>query len=316
MRWTPFLPLFAVLPAPVVSWGMMGHQAVALLASRYFLPETARFVKEHLNGQPLTRAATWADAYSHTANGRYSAPWHYIDAKDDPPRYCGVQYKRDCKSEAGCIISALVNQTDRVMDKSLSAGERNMALKWVIHFVADIHQPLHTEDILHGGNGIRVIFDGQHTNLHHVWDTSIPTKHLGGGAVRNAVAWANTLDEYVSPGGKYSELVGNWTSCVDPSLEEECALVWANESNDWVCKYVLPDTYPAGFENTELGDEYFEGAEEIVDELVAKAGLRLAAWLNFMVTGKPGISVMDKELEGFAERLQAVLQKWWSMGEL
>src|SRR4051812_42283397 len=91
------------------AWGVLGHHAAALLASRYFLPETATFVRSRLyRDETIMSASTWADRYAHVPLGRYSAPWHYIDAKDNPPTSCGVQYSRDCHDNQGCIVSAIV----------------------------------------------------------------------------------------------------------------------------------------------------------------------------------------------------------------
>lgn len=60
-------------------------------------------------------------------------------------------------------------QTSRVQSSSISSTEKQMALKWVIHFLGDIHQPLHDEALEVGGNGIDVTYDGESTNLHHIW---------------------------------------------------------------------------------------------------------------------------------------------------
>lgn len=107
------LPAFTALTvfAPsTAAWGMLGHRTVALLASRYLLPETAAWVKGLLPGsQSMVTASTWPDYYAHTPGGRYSAPWHWIDSKDNPPHTCEVNYKRDCHGEEGCIVSAIVN---------------------------------------------------------------------------------------------------------------------------------------------------------------------------------------------------------------
>ena len=110
---TLLLPLVALLtnPSPTAAWGFYGHKTVALLASRYLLPETAVFVRTYLyKDQSIMDAAVWADRYAHIPLGRYSRTWHYIDAQDDPPAQCGVEYNRDCAiNGGGCIVSALVN---------------------------------------------------------------------------------------------------------------------------------------------------------------------------------------------------------------
>ncbi|KAH0613691.1 uncharacterized protein H6S33_005577 [Morchella sextelata] len=289
MHPTTLLLPTALFAASASAWGMLGHRTVALLSTRYLLPDTAIFVKSLLpKPQSMVSASTWPDYYAHTPDGRYSAPWHWIDSHDNPPHTCEVNYHRDCGGEEGCIVSAIVNMTARVTDEELSFYERQMALKFIIHFIGDIHQPLHTEDLLRGGNQIYVLWGKQHTNLHHVWDSSIAEKHQGGSAVRHAVGWADTLHTEIE-GGKYSDVRGEWSACVDPARAEECALSWAGEANRWMCDYVLPQTYPGGLEGLDVSGEYYEGAIEIVDVLVAKAGWRLAGYLNMIVTGRTGL---------------------------
>lgn len=144
-------------------------------------------------------------------------------------------------------------------------------MRFLLHFIGDIHQPLHTEDELRGGNGIPVLFRKKHTTLHGVWDTDIPDKIRGG----------NLKDEYAQASAWADDLFANGVqgSCTDISTPEDCALVWAGEANKEVCAYVLKDDVE-GVENQDLSGEYYDGAVPIVEELIAKAGYRLGAWLN------------------------------------
>jgi hypothetical protein len=175
---------------------------------------------------------------------------------------------RDCLEE-GCVVSAIANHTARVADENLPRFFRGQSLRFMMHFFGDVHQPLHTEAEGRGGNDIPVLFNGSHTNLHSVWDTLIPKKHAGGeDELEAAWNWAQAL---------YSEQpLGE---CVDDAAS--CALQWASESNAYVCSYVMAD----GFADVDLGDLYYDGAVPIVDDLVAKAGRRLAAWINAMTQG-------------------------------
>lgn len=132
-----------------------------------------------------------------------------------------------------------------------------------------------------------------------MWDSSIAEKHQGGSAIRHAVGWADTLHSEIES-GKYAGNREGWSSCVNPANAEECALTWATESNKWMCDYILPVTFPVGFEGQELSGDYFQGAVPIVDELVAKAGWRLAGYLNMIVAGKTGLGDTER-----AETLEA-----------
>ena len=117
------------------AWGAFGHQAVAFVAQDFISSTAEAFVQKALGDsstQYLAKASTWADTFRSTAAGKFSSPFHFIDAEDKPPSSCGVDFARDCGKE-GCVVSAITNYTQRAQDKSLSSGEINDALKFVIH---------------------------------------------------------------------------------------------------------------------------------------------------------------------------------------
>lgn len=284
MNLLPPILVILLYALPAWSWGYLGHRTSALLASRFLRRPAARNIRQLLKPTSLVSAATWADNYSHSPEGRYSAGWHYIDAKDDPPTRCEINYSRDCSKDSGCIISAIKNHTARAVDLSVEWEERQKSLKWVIHFLADVHQPLHTEDLLKGGNGIEVLWHGHPRNLHSVWDSAIAEKMRGGKSIRHAVEWATELEMLIK-GGKWGdevEVMEKWGQCLDLETPEDCAVHWAEGANQWVCDYVLPKDYPEGLNGTELSEGYYEGAIEIVERQMAMAGWRMAQWLNKM----------------------------------
>lgn len=93
------------------AWGSFGHQVVAYVASEFVSEETETFCQEILSDFStgyLANVSTWADSFRATSAGRFSAPFHYIDARDSPPTSCGVDLKRDC-GEEGCVVSAIAN---------------------------------------------------------------------------------------------------------------------------------------------------------------------------------------------------------------
>ena len=89
----------------------LGHETVAYIASNFVASETKTFFQNILRNDTasyLAGVATWADSFRYTAAGRFSAPFHFIDANDSPPDSCGVIFPRDCP-EKGCVISAIQN---------------------------------------------------------------------------------------------------------------------------------------------------------------------------------------------------------------
>ena len=149
------------------AWGAMGHEAIAYIAQDFATSQTATFVQNALRDTStsyMANAATWADSYRYTSAGSWSKPLHFIDANDSPPTSCSVEFDRDC-GKGGCVVSAITNYTAHLQDSSTSAAELLNAMRFIIHFVGDIHQPLHDEALDIGGNTIDVTYHGSSTNL-------------------------------------------------------------------------------------------------------------------------------------------------------
>ncbi|KAF3802188.1 Nuclease S1 [Colletotrichum gloeosporioides] len=287
--------LGASLPG-AVAWGMLslpltvtaaglGHITTAYIASHFVANTTEAFFQDLLRNDTehyLAGVATWADTIRYTRWGHFTGPFHFIDAHDSPPDYCGIDFERDCKAE-GCVVTALANYTTRSLDTKLSGWERNQAARFVVHFIGDIHQPLHNEDVARGGNGIHVKWYGTDFNLHHVWDSSIAEKLIGGARRRpydNAKRWADELADEIKT-GKFAAQKADWLKTLDFNDVKTTALAWAGEGNAFVCTHVFPEG-PRAIAGQELGGEYFQKAAPVIELQVAKAGVRMAAWLDLI----------------------------------
>ncbi|KAL6243078.1 hypothetical protein RBB50_010178 [Rhinocladiella similis] len=289
------------------AWGSLGHRTVAYLASLYFTPQSTTFTNRLLNGQDISEAALFPDKVRHMPSFAYTAGWHYIDAQDDPPRLCGINITRDClPKDGGCVVSAIANHTSRVADANLSRFYRGQSLRFMMHFFGDVHQPLHTENLSRGGNDLPVLFDNHATNLHSVWDTLIPNKHAGPDTLSQSQSQSDshssspaytTLkydhDDEVLAAFRWAQRLyaqdtrsSSSTTTNDECLSDatDCSLSWASEANSYVCSYVLAHDVL----HQELGGTYFEGAVPIIDDLIGKAGRRLAAWINAITDGIDG----------------------------
>ncbi|KAF2738667.1 hypothetical protein EJ04DRAFT_520320 [Polyplosphaeria fusca] len=287
--------LLAAIPQ-ACAWGTLGHTTVALIAQNFASKDTITFVQNLLNDSSATymaNVATWADSYRSTAEGKFSAPLHYIDANDSPPEICNVDFDRDCPEE-GCVVSAIANYTTRVKDAKVSNVEQQKALKWIIHFLGDIHQPLHDEALEVGGNTINVTFSNTKTNLHHIWDSNMPEKLVGGYAISDAEKWSKTLIADIT-NGTYANETSSWLEGMNIEDAQSSAMVWATDSNAFVCSTVVPDGVD-GVEGKELEGAYYDTAIPVIEMQIAKAGYRLAAWLNYIVTGEAGVG---KETYGY-----------------
>ncbi|KAK3112271.1 hypothetical protein LTR53_011628 [Teratosphaeriaceae sp. CCFEE 6253] len=290
---TALLTLAATLPS-ALAWGTLGHETIAFIAQHYVANTTAAWAQTILANTSTTylaSVATWADSYRYTAEGAFSAPFHYIDAEDNPPATCNVDFDRDCGA-AGCVVSAIANYTARVQQGptsggNLSATQANYALRWIVHFVGDITQPLHDEALAIGGNDIDVEFNGTATNLHHIWDTNMPEALRGGYTLADAAAWAENLTFEIDS-GVYEAEKASWVSSLDITDAKATALSWAQDANAFVCSVVLPSGGESAINGTETYPAYYESAIGTVELQVAKAGYRLAKWLDAIAGAQAG----------------------------
>ncbi|KAI3642177.1 hypothetical protein MP228_011732 [Amoeboaphelidium protococcarum] len=123
----------------------------------------------------LQRISTWADQIKRSAKYRFTSQLHYVNPLDNEPQKCSYNYARDCpiKFEGDrfgtCIVGALKNYTQRLLTSD-DISVQIEALKFIVHFVGDIHQPLHASGRQRGGNDYSVRFFNAKSNLHAVWD--------------------------------------------------------------------------------------------------------------------------------------------------
>lgn len=168
---SPVWPIAILLLSaqPGLAWGPEGHRAVVILAQQYLRPHTAAQIETLLGAESLQDAALWADDIAHNSRPE-TKPWHYIDIPLDAS---SLNLRRDCP-QGDCILMKTQEFLTMLGDPRAGAESRGEALKFVLHFVADLHQPLHCEDHHDaGGNKQEVVFEGHPDNLHWVWDTGL-----------------------------------------------------------------------------------------------------------------------------------------------
>lgn len=267
------------------AWGTLGHETIAWIAQSYVSSTTKDAVQSILGSTAsdyMANVSTWADSYRYTSEGGWSAPLHYIDANDNPPDSCSVNYDRDC-GDSGCSVSAVVNYTAILLNDDSKASVKLDAMRFIIHFVGDIHQPLHDEALDTGGNDIDVTYDGDSTNLHHIWDTEIVEQLANG---QDAEEFAKNLTEAINA-GDYGWDASTWLNGESLNDTEASAMTWASEANSYVCSDVLA----AGVDAVEQGDlsgSYYTAHYDVARIQIARAGYRLGAWLNLIYAGQTG----------------------------
>lgn len=147
-------------------WGPEGHHAVARIAQARLNTKASAAVRDLL-GVSMAEVSTWADEIR--PQRRETGPWHYINIPIDAPRTRTADY---CPKE-GCVVSKIEDLV-KTLKTSTNRPERVEALKFLIHFVGDLHQPLHCGDRKdRGGNDTKVVYFGRDFNLHRIWDSDL-----------------------------------------------------------------------------------------------------------------------------------------------
>ena len=163
------LLLVLVLPQQAWSWARIGHRVVGRIAELEMSSAARKELKKLMGNESLPKASTWADEIRSDRNKWSKAdPWHYVNI-DDGKTYFTVK-----PNPKGDIVESIFRFEDQLRDPKASNEERRIALRFLVHFIGDLHQPLHVgrrRD--QGGNRKIVHWFGKETNLHVVWDHKI-----------------------------------------------------------------------------------------------------------------------------------------------
>jgi hypothetical protein len=289
-------------------WGCEGHQIIALIARAQLTPKTSaevdkllkenpispalsRFCKER-QSDPMADSATWAD--DQRSIEKATAAWHFVDiplAMLTPPAkdYSIDQWCPEKSDEgSGCVTKAIESQWAILKDKTKSGAERARALRFLIHFVEDTHQPLHdTDNNDQGGNCTTVKFlnEDRPTNLHAIWDYKLIQHDMTTRKLDQAAYAASLTTEFAKRRKSWGK------EKINPEL-------WAWQGHDLGVKLTYGLVSPAipvekpgptncpdertkiAALNIALGDSYFQGSIPAVREQLAHSAARLANVLN------------------------------------
>jgi len=257
------LPVLFALTAHALAWGSEGHHIAAEIAEQFLEPSTAHQVRELLavdNETTLAQASTWADEIR--PQRPETARWHYVNIPINPPDGTPPAYdaRRDCPT-GDCVVAKISAFETVLRDKSAPPRQRLEALKWIVHLVADINQPLHCADNQdRGGNEVHVDFMGRRTNLHAVWDSGI----LSAAHISDERAYALELAHSISPSEAEKWRSGTPADWADDSYGVARNLIYGVWPHD-------PGVLPASYEQKGI---------YVVQVQLEKAGVRLAAVLN------------------------------------
>jgi hypothetical protein len=255
------------LPIPSFAWGPEGHRIVSDLARAHLQEPARRRIRELIGTDDLASISTWADEVRSQRPETYG--WHFVDI---PMNATGFLEDRDCyrvddkhpeanQDHHNCVVDRIEIFERVLADRNASTTDRVEALKFLVHFVGDIHQPLHAMGEARGGNDISVVEFGsaecgtRPCNLHSAWDVGL-IDH----ARRSEHDYVMYLENAISR--------ANLAAQADGTPEE-----WANESFHLAHQVWLNP-------NGQVDEAYFKKHIGIVDKRLSLAGLRLARLLN------------------------------------
>ena len=252
--------LAVILASPCFGWGPDGHRIIGDIATKYLSAKSKAAIKDLVGEQTLADAGNWADEIRKDPQYDWAKPLHYINVPRDAEK---VDLQRDCPDEK-CVIGAINHYAGVLKSKTSTHDEKVIALKLLVHFVGDVHQPMHVsyEDD-RGGNLVKATFlDQPFRNLHSIWDESLIAHRMNG----DRAAMVKDLEAKLT-----DKKLKDLRSATNP-------VAWANESLA-ITRQLYKDV-PAHGETMHLGQEYYQQHIGTVEDRLTAAGVRLAAMLN------------------------------------
>lgn len=263
-------------------WGSVGHKTSAKIAWAFLDKTTQNKVLEMLNGGDLSDASVWPDAARANPEWKFSMWYHFEKAPDNFTYLDNLKRQDDRTRKLGGLLEALYVAEDVIKDPNSTKEDKAIALKFVVHCIGDIHQPLHTgrvED--NSGNKIPMKWLNLETNLHAIWDSQIiylgRKDALAGGSLGDTAAdstlnYANFLMK------KYKDFQ------VKPELFERY--------DDWMHESMVPRADAYEFRN-ETPQQYTARFVDVVDMRLYLAGLRIAHVLKRLVYKEPSTQPLE-----------------------
>lgn len=243
----------SAMSLPAFGWGQTGHRVTGAIAERHLTEAARQQVEALLPMESLAEASTYPDDMKSNPSEfwqKTASPWHYVTVPADK-HYHDVE-----APEEGDAVTALNNFTATLKDPKASRTDKQLALRFIVHIIGDLHQPLHAGNGTdRGGNDVKVRFFWQDSNLHRVWDSQ-----LIGQRELSYTEWTDWLDKKITP-----EDIKAWQSS-DPE-------VWITESTQ------IRDTiYPK--DANRMAYDYLYDHMPTAKRRMQQAGIRIAHYLN------------------------------------
>ena len=232
-------------------WGKTGHRTTGAIAEKYLSKKARKAIAELLDGESLALVSTYADDIKSDSQYRKYGTQHYVNVPFD------TTYDIHPKNEKGDIITGIETCIAAIKSDTTTKEEKAFNLRLLVHFIGDLHQPLHTgigED--KGGNDFQVQWYNDGTNLHRVWDTQM-------------------IESY---GMSYTELADNMPEIT----KRQRQAMGAGTYKEWMedSRNLVKDIYSKTNKGDKLGYRYMYDYFETLKGQLQKGGVRLAQLLN------------------------------------
>ena len=251
-----FIAVFFIFGiAEASAWGVTGHRVVAEIAENHLTNRAKRKLKKLIGKQKLAYWANWPDNVRNSPEWKNTSTWHYVNI---PPQETKEQFIEQLKNNnKPNIYTAIQNVKGVIVDKNTPDADREIYLRFLVHFLGDMMQPMHTgreEDL--GGNLIKIQFFKKDTNLHSLWDS---------GLIDNT---------------KYSYT--EYARVLDVKSKEEIKQIQSGNLEDWLYEshQAANQLYASVKPGENYSYDYQEQYKDLLERQLLYAGLRLAKILN------------------------------------
>lgn len=236
-------------------WGVIGHRVVAEIAQQHLSKKAKKELKKLIGQETLAWWANWPDFIKSDSTWRHASPWHYVDLPGHMQKDAFVTALKALPGKN--LYTQIIDLKAQLKNTSLPIEQRLVALRFLIHLIGDLHQPLHVgRDEDQGGNKIVVYWFDKKTNLHSLWDSMLIE-----------------FQQY-----SYSE----YARVLDIAGEEQVKAWQSSSLEDWFYEsHTIADTiYAASPNEAKLSYRYNYDFQHVLDQQLLKGGVRLAAVLN------------------------------------
>jgi hypothetical protein len=245
----------ALITLGLISWGPKGHRAIAQIAQNHLSPAAKLAVKNILGTEGLVDVSSYADEIRTDPQYKYTGVWHYVNVE---PGLDFDQFAKTVTTMPQDNVYKMVIKFERILkDPGKPVTERATALKYIVHLIGDLHQPMHVSNGTDkGGNDIPVKFNGYDDNLHGLWDSGLIN--------RQNLTYKQMATMY-----------DNATPLEIKRWQSDDLMVWL-----WESYQISTILYQEAAKDPNFDDNYYKTHLPVLEKRIEKAGIRLAGVLN------------------------------------